>query len=189
MKTIYHESLLLWLLTLGLLLSLPFSIQAREIYKWVDSNGVTHFSQAPPEQTETNTEIIQLEETQPETKPEVQAQSILEIANQFERARLAREKARFDRRLSLARFKQETERDELEQDNSNNLRYVPIFYPRFKHHHKHKHKHRKSKRCYPHCGKGRDKHKRKKHNVMTKHSRSGYFGDLAGKRFSRINTY
>lgn len=169
MKTIYHRSLLLWLLTLGLLLSLPLSVQARDIYKWVDSNGVTHYSQAPPEQTETKAEIIQLEVTKPEIRPVDQAQSILAIANQFERARLNREKARFDRNLSLARLELETQRSALEQDDSIDVQYVSVFYPRFKHRHKHRHKHCKSKRRYPDCGKGRNKSQRQKHGRKIKY--------------------
>ena len=166
-KTIYHESFFFMLL--ALFLSLPLSTQARDIYTWRDSNGVTHFSQSPPEQTEAKTKIIQIEESNSEIKWVDQTPSILEIANQFERARLARERARFERRLSLARLQYVTERRELESTNSNKVQYVPVYYPRFKRHHKHRHKHRHSKRCYPHCGKGRNKHPRQ---TRQKHERA-----------------
>ncbi|MGD8784517.1 MAG: DUF4124 domain-containing protein [Thioalkalispiraceae bacterium] len=166
-----HKPYLLWLLMLGLLLYLPLSVQARDVYKWLDSNGVTHYSQTPPKQTETQTEIVQLEITKPESKSVDQTLSTLEIANQFEKARLAREKARFDRRLAQARLELETQRSELEQDDSVDVRYVSVFYPRFKHRHKHRHKNCKSKRI-PGCGKGHDRHQqlRKKHELVTTRS-------------------
>ena len=188
MQTIYHESYFLRLLILGLLLGLPLSVQAKDIYKWVDSSGVTHYSQSPPEQTETQTEIIQLEETRSEIKPVEQTQSTLEIANQFERARLAREKARFERRLSLARLELETEHSESEQDDAIDVQYVSVYYPRFKHH-KHRHRQCKSKRCNPGCGKGRAKHQRQKRDVMTKRGRSGNSDYLTGKLFNRVSAY
>lgn len=185
---IYHKSYLLLLLMLGLLLSLPLSVQAMDIYKWVDSNGVTHYSQSPPEKIETQAEIIQVEETKSEIKPVEQAQATLEIANQFERARLAREKARLDRRLSLARLELETERSESEQDDSIEVQYVSVYYPRFKHH-KHKHRHCKSKRCNPDCGKGRARHQRQKRDVMTKRSRSGNSDYVTSKQFNRVSAF
>lgn len=49
---------------LALLGSLGFSAMAAELYKWVDENGVVHYSQMPPENTQTSE--VEVQEQYPE---------------------------------------------------------------------------------------------------------------------------
>ena len=37
-----------------LVLALPFVVEAGELYKWVDENGVVHYSQTPPQNAESS---------------------------------------------------------------------------------------------------------------------------------------
>lgn len=49
---------------LAVLGSLGFSAMAAELYKWVDENGVVHYSQTPPENTQTSE--VEVQEQYPE---------------------------------------------------------------------------------------------------------------------------
>ncbi len=51
----------MWRVSLAVLLALAINgAMADNFYKWVDGNGVTHYSEAPPEQGQANTVNVEL---------------------------------------------------------------------------------------------------------------------------------
>lgn len=104
-----------------------------EVYKWVDADGVTHYSEAPPAQS--RAEVASFERMNLEFNPArpLQAQDYYSIINQAKRmeaSRLARERLKHEReRLRVQRLAQHAATrgaDPRASDTSN--RYVyPVF--------------------------------------------------------------
>jgi ATPase subunit of ABC transporter with duplicated ATPase domains len=95
--------------------SLSFSAMAAELYKWVDENGVVHYSQTPPENAQT--EEVEVQEQYPDTGPPAGASVYTELIEQqkkrreLEQQREAEEKANQDtRELEAARTVQDCAR-------------------------------------------------------------------------------
>ncbi len=63
-----------------------------EIYRWVDEQGVTNFSELPPEDPGQTARVLHLEPLS--TVPSVDVNALLEVAERLEASRLAREQAR-----------------------------------------------------------------------------------------------
>ncbi|HSJ47226.1 MAG TPA: DUF4124 domain-containing protein [Gammaproteobacteria bacterium] len=63
-----------------------------EIYRWVDEQGVTNFSQEPPDDPVQDARVLHLESLS--TIPSVDVTALLEVAERLEASRLAREQAR-----------------------------------------------------------------------------------------------
>lgn len=80
-----------------------------EIYRWVDEQGVTNFSQTPPDDPAQGARVLHLEPLS--TIPSVDVTALLEVAERLEASRLAREQARAAQRQAIreARFHQEQE--------------------------------------------------------------------------------
>lgn len=63
-----------------------------EIYRWVDEQGVTNFSQTPPDDPVQDARVLHLNPLS--TIPSVDVTALLEVAERLEASRLAREQAR-----------------------------------------------------------------------------------------------
>jgi len=97
-----------------LLLAVTPEVGATEIYKWVDAEGVTHFSQVPPPDDVPELGTIQIDTTNPEDwDPEDYDHSILNQAR------------RTDERLAAA---EEVEREENEQLAGAEASWPPPYY-------------------------------------------------------------
>ncbi|MCA1805261.1 MAG: DUF4124 domain-containing protein [Xanthomonadaceae bacterium] len=70
-----------------------------EIYRWVDEQGVTNFSQTPPDDPAQSARVLHLEPLS--TIPSVDVAALLEVAERLEASRLAREQARAAQRQAV----------------------------------------------------------------------------------------
>jgi len=85
---------------------------AREIYKWVDKDGSTHYGESLPEADVAGLEVLQVVPAEPAGAAE-DYRSTLELADSLQAARLARERLRLERerlRLERSRLQEEQER-------------------------------------------------------------------------------
>lgn len=70
-----------------------------EVFRWVDEQGITNFSQTPPVDPERPAQRLQLETFS--TIPPVDVSALLEVAERLEASRLAREQARAAQRQAV----------------------------------------------------------------------------------------
>jgi hypothetical protein len=102
------------------------SAVAAEVYTWVDAEGVTHFSQLPPRDESVQAQTIELAPTPASAEPSPAA-SIIELANQLEAARLAREQAALDRQIAMEQLSLEEKRiDTLAAQPAAPTYYYPV---------------------------------------------------------------
>jgi hypothetical protein len=94
-----------------LVLSAPGACE--EVYKWIDRNGVTHFSGTPPPAEFAGVEVIELSDLPP-ASPRAAAdyQAMLDVAASIEQSRLQRQRLRLEqqrlaREAALARDRYE----------------------------------------------------------------------------------
>ena len=85
--------------TLLALLMATSPVLGGDIYRWVDEDGVTNFSQTPPEDPALATRVLQLDNLS--TTPPVDVAALLEVAASLEASRLAREQARAAQRQAV----------------------------------------------------------------------------------------
>ncbi len=77
-----------------------------EIYKWIESNGVTHYAETPPEASLSSLEILNVTAPGPALPAAVNYQSALDVANSIEASRLERERVRLEREKLLLQKRQ-----------------------------------------------------------------------------------
>ena len=128
---------------LSILLSLPASLaSAAQVYTWVDAVGVTHFSETPPPNPATDTQLVDIQP--PPTSTDAPAKDFYSVINQAERmekSRLANEKLAAEKKQADAEAsKARAEAAALQQRSYNNstnddTRYYPAYpyYPRYGH--------------------------------------------------------
>lgn len=117
------------------------SAGAADIYKWIDANGVTHYSDAAPEAIETT--LIDVpgpnpESTDSETESDSDYYSISKQWERMNRERLEREKLEVERdRIRAAQQAAEPRTVYVQQTDE--VRYVPIYRSYgYRRHHRHK---------------------------------------------------
>lgn len=77
------------------------TVHASEIYRWVDDNGVVHFSQTAPNESETEVDKLALQDTRPsDYDPD---RDIYGVAEQAERMQALRDDMEEKRQESLKR--------------------------------------------------------------------------------------
>ena len=112
---------------------------AREVYKWVDSGGVTYYSEEPPvaRQTARGVETLRLvpdSQSQNTGSVRVNYQSIMAQASQMQENRLARERLRLER--EKLRLQEQSNLAALGRINSiGTTTYYPAYfgqYPRYR---------------------------------------------------------
>ena len=128
---------------LPILLTLSTSFAgAAEVYTWVDDSGVTHFSETPPAQHTSDTQLIEVTPTAaPASLADDDFYSVVNQADRMEARRLeneklAAEKKQADAEASKARAEAAAIRQGAYNDSaSDNSRYYPVypFYPRYRH--------------------------------------------------------
>jgi hypothetical protein len=129
---------------LSLLLTLPASLaSAAQAYTWVDDAGITHFSETPPPDPATDTQLVNIQPPPtPANVPTGDFYSVINQAERMERSRLANEKLAAEKKQADAEAsKARAEAAALQRrlyDNSTNddTRYYPVYpyYPRYGHH-------------------------------------------------------
>lgn len=127
---------------------------AAEIYTWVDEQGVTHFSETPPQDGRTQVEVLTLEPVSV-LPSSGQARDIIDMANELEASRLARERAALDRQVALEKLNLEEkwlEQQKTEPASGPIYTYPVTVYPWRKHRPRPPHN---KPGCPPHCGKPR----------------------------------
>ena len=79
---------------LSLLLSLPASLSsAAPVYTWTDDAGITHFSETPPPDPATDTQLVNIQPPPAAANtPDGDFYSVINQADRMERSRLANEK-------------------------------------------------------------------------------------------------
>ena len=129
---------------LSILLTLCVSsASAAQVYTWVDDSGVTHFSETPPAERTTDTQLIDIT---PSAAPASNAgndfYSVVNQADRMEARRLENEKLAAEKQQARAEAsKARAEAAAIQQHSYNenaydNTRYYPVYpyYPRYGHH-------------------------------------------------------
>ena len=129
---------------LSILLLLPASFtHAGQVYTWVDDDGVTHFSETPPANAATDTQLIDILPTPATTGAlDEDFYSVIKQAERMESRRLeneklAAEKKKADAEASKARAEATAIQQGPYNDSASfNARYYPVYpyYPRYGHH-------------------------------------------------------
>jgi len=129
------------LLFAGLLMA-GFS-HAADIYKWVGDDGVTHFSEVPPESGMASLEVLEVVPKEAAPADSKSYQSVLDVAKSIEDSRLERERLRLERdRLMLQKKQARQARDDIDYDDHrvyypvyNRYPYRPYVRPYYRRHH------------------------------------------------------
>jgi hypothetical protein len=103
----------------------PSATAAAEIYKCVSGDGLTYYTESPPEGRDC--QLLTLEPLQevPSVASDPAYQSALEVAREIEASRLERERVRLEReRLRLEREQAESERP---REYVQEPRYYPVY--------------------------------------------------------------
>ena len=110
-------------------------VAATVVHKWVDANGITHYSDTLPEIAPARITEIEVPDT--DTKTDVSASDYYSIANQWQR--LHRERLERDR-IALERAKQEAARQSqapevvyVERPDENSRQVIYLGTPRLRH--------------------------------------------------------
>jgi len=85
------------MLSLLLILANP-AAAIEEVYKWVDTEGATHYGQTPPEIQPARIETVTLAAHNPDTSAQPDIQATLDVAKQLEISRLQRERFRLEKK-------------------------------------------------------------------------------------------
>jgi len=118
---------------------------AAEVYTWIDDNGVTHFSETPPQQQTDDTQRIDLAPLPKSSSSNDEDDDYYSVVNQAERMearRLENEKLAAEKKQASAEAsKAQAEATAIQQgannDNaSDDSRYYPVYpyYPPYGHH-------------------------------------------------------
>jgi hypothetical protein len=106
---------------------------AREVYKWVDQYGATHYAETLPESDVASLEVldVSVEEAPPEAEPGAY-RSTLEMADRMRADRLERERLRLEReKLRLQQLEAESMNQRFNSTPPPASYYVPYYrYPR-----------------------------------------------------------
>lgn len=100
----------------------PLSASAGTVHTWVDEDGVTHFSDEPPESQQVDVTVLEVPENFPQ--PAAADEDYYSIVNQWQRAqeeRMAREQLKLER----AKLKAEQRR---QSPDYAEIRYEPVPY-------------------------------------------------------------
>jgi hypothetical protein len=129
---------------LSILLSVPASLaSAAQVYTWVDAVGVTHFSETPPPNPATGTQLVNIQPSPTSADAPVEDfYSVINQAERMEKSRLAKEKLAAEKKQADAEAsKARAEATALQQRSYNNstnddTRYYPAYpyYPYYGHH-------------------------------------------------------
>lgn len=119
-------------MSLGLFLLSPVSaVFAAEIHKWVDQDGITHYSEILPADDEIITEKLELPDSY-STEPQASEDGYYSVFNQasrLEASRLAREEERRkDRQQDLQELALEAQQTPEVVDTRQDDRYYPVFF-------------------------------------------------------------
>jgi len=130
-------------LCLSILLLVPASLaSAAQVYTWVDAMGVTHFSETPPPNPATDTQLVDIQPSPTSNDaPAKDFYSVINQAERMEKSRLANEKLAAEKEQAAAEAsKARAEAAALQQRSYNNssyddTRYYPAYpyYPRYRH--------------------------------------------------------
>jgi hypothetical protein len=103
----------------------PGTAAAVEIFRWVDENGVVHFSDSPPPEHDTGVDVLSVNGAQPESyDPEA---DIFNVEAQAERMQALREEREEARKARLERQRQEAARQPVVQPRDDN-RGFPVYW-------------------------------------------------------------
>ena len=129
---------------LPILLTLSVSLtSAAQVYTWVDDSGVTHFSETPPAERATDTQLIDITPTAaPASNADNDFYSVVNQADRMETRRLENEKLAAEKKQASAEAsKARTEAAAIQQRSyydsaDDNNRYYPVYpyYPPYGHH-------------------------------------------------------
>ncbi len=107
------------------------AVAATEVYKWVGTDGVTHYSETAPRLQPGELQTLELTDVAPPTVPAAGYQSALEVARDIQAGRLERERVRLEReRLRLERAQADA-REEPRYAETN--RYIPVYPYAYRH--------------------------------------------------------
>jgi len=109
---------------------------AREIYKWVDAQGATHFGESPPAGSVASLEVLEVREAEaPPAFAPGDYRATLDMANSLQADRLERERLRLEReKLRLQQLEAESDNWRVNEASSPPSYYVPYYgYPRRPH--------------------------------------------------------
>jgi len=88
-----------------------------EVYKWVGSDGVTHYAESSPEASIASLEIVDIDTTRPATTGPGY-QGALDVANDIETSRLERERVRLEKQKLLLEERQIRQSQQAAQQRS-----------------------------------------------------------------------
>ena len=99
-----------------------------EIFKWIGDDGVTHFSENPPESGFASLEVLEVVPKAPVPEAPQRYQSVLDVAKSIEDGRLQRERMRLERKKLILqnREAQQANRYRQEGDDDNRV-YYPVY--------------------------------------------------------------
>ncbi len=119
-------------ISLGLILLNPLTMAfATEIHKWVDQDGITHYSEDLPADVEVAAEKLELPDayTTPPRQSDDGYYSVINQATRLEASRLAREEdLRKDRQQDLQELALESQQTPEVVDTQQDDRYYPVFF-------------------------------------------------------------
>lgn len=155
---------------------------AAQVYKWMDSSGVTHYDQAPPEDSTVMAEVLDVPSSTANPKARSNYVKIIEFAEKLERSRLERERLRLEKEKvrTMSSGGQATDRN---RDAIVQYRFIvhPMYHHRRHHHFNHRYTPERIKHRF-------HKHKRIKHHYrMYKQNRvraTKYITAYSGSRSS-----
>ena len=107
-------------------------VYAAAVYKWVDAEGVTWFSEEPPVTELASVEVtrVAIDDYTPEVASDLQ--SVIDVANSIEASRLERERARREKQrlmLKQRQLQQQSAYTGQPYNNSYSVWYAPPYYP------------------------------------------------------------
>lgn len=118
---------LLAVLTVGI-----FEVQAKQLYKWVDADGQTHYGETLPGE---NVDHVAFEFTDNYQAPDTQ-DDYYSVQNQLKRLQERRAQARAEKQQAIKAEKQrEPEIVYVQSKEPERRYYVPAYYPNYKAHH------------------------------------------------------
>lgn len=132
----YAKQTVLGLLSGGIILAGAAS--ASEVYKWADVDGVTHYSEVPPESELASMEILEMTVATPAEADTPDYQSILDVANSLEASRLERERLRIEKTKLRLQEEQTRNPDPERKRVENTYPVATYYYPRVLRHHRKK---------------------------------------------------
>jgi hypothetical protein len=120
----------------GMALGITFAtapVAASEIYKWIGTDGVTHYSESAPASESRTVETVEFPDVEPPSAAAPGYREALDVAKDIEAGRLERERLRLERQKLRQEQAQAAARDQREA--AEGPRYYPVYpyyrqYPR-----------------------------------------------------------